>query len=118
MDESFEDLLSKYRQIQLELECIRKEETMALEPSPGAAKEDAPDKIQSITVARAEFDDGPSSVGPEEPSQMEPMEMKVFQAFNIKPLRHKLYQPTPLDPLKPRKDEDDVGKQGEFTDST
>uniref|UniRef100_A0A3B4Z7P5 Zinc finger C3H1-type containing n=1 Tax=Stegastes partitus TaxID=144197 RepID=A0A3B4Z7P5_9TELE len=82
VDESFEDLLSKYKQIQLELECIRKEETMALEPSapPGdtAGLQDAqPEPAQSPAAAE----------GPSEPDRAE---RKVFQAFNIKPLRQKL----------------------------
>lgn len=87
VDESFEDLLSKYKQIQLELECIRKEETMALEPK-------VPPSIDQIPPHPASV---PNNVSVqvavpniEEPLQEEVIEKKVFQAFNIRPLRQRL----------------------------
>ncbi|XP_034390023.1 zinc finger C3H1 domain-containing protein-like isoform X2 [Cyclopterus lumpus] len=91
VDESFEDLLSKYKQIQLELECIRKEETMALEP----------DDTGSITPGPGPGP-GPAPLGPAaEDSELEKVEeKKVFQAFNIKPLRQKLPPPAGLEELE------------------
>lgn len=88
VDESFEDLLSKYKQIQLELECIRKEETMALEPK-------LPPAIDQIPPHPANVADNNRSVqvavpGLDEPVQEEVIERKVFQAFNIRPLRQRL----------------------------
>lgn len=80
-DESFEDLLLKYKQIQLELECIRKEERMALkedEEPPAPATTEEP-----ISAAREE-------------------EKKAFQAFNLKPLRQKLLTPAERDALNTR----------------
>ncbi|XP_040894448.1 zinc finger C3H1 domain-containing protein-like isoform X2 [Toxotes jaculatrix] len=100
VDESFEDLLSKYKQIQLELECIRKEETMALEPKASPVREDTPDNSASITETRAAPEAAHSPAGPEEASELERAEKKVFQAFNIKPLRHKLPTPANLDELQ------------------
>ncbi|XP_058622933.1 zinc finger C3H1 domain-containing protein isoform X2 [Onychostoma macrolepis] len=75
VDESFEDLLLKYKQIQLELECIRKEERIALkqeeQPAPAPA------------------------LAPEE-------EKRAFQAFNLRPLRQKLLTPAERDALNSR----------------
>ena len=114
VDESFEDLLSKYKQIQLELECIRKEETMALEPKASPAREDVPDHTARITETRPEPEAAHSLAGGEEASELE---RKVFQAFNIKPLRQKLPAPALLDELKDKQSEAGRGggaeKQGE-----
>uniref|UniRef100_A0A3Q3JWT1 Uncharacterized protein n=1 Tax=Monopterus albus TaxID=43700 RepID=A0A3Q3JWT1_MONAL len=97
VDESFEDLLSKYKQIQLELECIRKEETRALEPKASPFREEPPDNATS---------------------ELEKAEKKVFHAFNIKPLRQKLPAPANLDELQKKwaeqEKEGDAEKQGEI----
>ena len=105
VDESFEDLLSKYKQIQLELECIRKEETMALEPVSSPERDEASDHATSIAETKPVTDTGsvPSPGGAEETAEMK----KVFQAFNIKPLRQKL--PTPVNLEEPKKK---CGEQG------
>ncbi|XP_068168629.1 zinc finger C3H1 domain-containing protein-like isoform X2 [Antennarius striatus] len=95
IDESFEDLLSKYKQIQLELECIRKEETMALEPKAPPARALAPEVKVSIIQTKPIQEESP-----EERSELEAAEKKAFQAFNIKPLRHKLSGAVNLDELK------------------
>uniref|UniRef100_A0A4W6C1P7 Zinc finger C3H1-type containing n=1 Tax=Lates calcarifer TaxID=8187 RepID=A0A4W6C1P7_LATCA len=102
VDESFEDLLSKYKQIQLELECIRKEETMALEPKASPVREDTQDNTASITETRPVPEPAHSPEGLEETSELEKGEKKMFQAFNIKPLRQKLPNPVNLDELKKR----------------
>ncbi|XP_035854738.1 zinc finger C3H1 domain-containing protein-like, partial [Sander lucioperca] len=171
VDESFEDLLSKYKQIQLELECIRKEETLALEPkgdqkpdppasvtdprpdpepqdsalaqtqgpglaqcpaqSPGPAQcpaqaqspAQSPGLAQTLSPAQAQAQSpaqGPGlaqTQGPglaaaaaaEEAAQLEEKEKKVFQAFNIKPLRLKLPRPASLDQLRTKGGEDQKG---------
>ncbi|KAK9516050.1 hypothetical protein VZT92_024012 [Zoarces viviparus] len=130
VDESFEDLLSKYKQIQLELECIRKEETMALEPT-GSPRAQTLDNTASITQSRPAPGSAPgpspgSAPGPspgsaavpapepgpaaEDPSELETVEeKKVFQAFNIKPLRQKLPSPAALEELKRKREEQEGG---------
>ncbi|KAK2866832.1 hypothetical protein Q8A67_024949 [Cirrhinus molitorella] len=87
-DESFEVLLLKYKQIQLELECIRKEERMALK------EEDEP---PGRCTPPADF------VPPlEEAVSAVKEEKKAFQAFNIRPLRQKLLTPAERDALNSR----------------
>lgn len=90
VDESFEDLLSKYKQIQLELEVIRKEESMALEPNGPPEVNQALNDRGSITETKAASEIPAAS---EETAEMK----KAFQAFNIKPLRQKLPTPANLD---------------------
>lgn len=99
VDESFEDLLSKYKQIQLELECIRKEETKALEPQATL------DRVQPLVDAAAGAQDSrlaeETAPASEEQTPLEPAtETKGFQAFNIKPLRQKLPTGANLDELR------------------
>ncbi|XP_018544562.1 zinc finger C3H1 domain-containing protein isoform X2 [Lates calcarifer] len=113
VDESFEDLLSKYKQIQLELECIRKEETMALEPKASPVREDTQDNTASITETRPVPEPAHSPEGLEETSELEKGEKKMFQAFNIKPLRQKLPNPVNLDELKKRWAEQETGGEAE-----
>ncbi|XP_044049169.1 zinc finger C3H1 domain-containing protein-like isoform X4 [Siniperca chuatsi] len=113
VDESFEDLLSKYKQIQLELECIRKEETMALEPKVSPARDQTPDNAASITETEPVPEPAQSPAGPEETSELEAAEKKVFQAFNIKPLRQKLPPPASLDELQRKRAEQDKGGDAE-----
>lgn len=97
VDESFEDLLSKYKQIQLELECIRKEETKALEPQ-ATLDSVQPLAAGSVRESRLAEETAPA---PEEQTQLEPAaETKGFQAFNIKPLRQKLPTGVNLDELR------------------
>ncbi|XP_045894569.1 zinc finger C3H1 domain-containing protein-like isoform X3 [Micropterus dolomieu] len=104
VDESFEDLLSKYKQIQLELECIRKEETMALEPEEFPAGDQTPNNAASVTETKPVPEPAPAAAA-EDTSELEAAEKKVFQAFNIKPLRQKLPLPASLDELKRKKAE-------------
>ncbi|XP_070763374.1 zinc finger C3H1 domain-containing protein-like [Enoplosus armatus] len=117
VEESFEDLLSKYKQIQLELECIRKEETMALEPKTSPPRDQTPYYTASITETKPVHEPAQSPAEPEETSELEAAEKKVFQAFNIKPLRQKLPPPASLDELKRKRAEQDKGgdadKRGE-----
>ncbi|MEQ2197211.1 hypothetical protein XENOCAPTIV_025703 [Xenoophorus captivus] len=108
MDESFEDLLSKYKQIQLELDCIRKAETMALEPAASPVTDNA----AAAPPAEARLAPEPTpelSLGPVGEEQLDKDEKKVFQAFNIKPLRHKLPTPAELDELQRKLEGQDTG---------
>ncbi|KAM6937934.1 zinc finger C3H1 domain-containing protein [Xenentodon cancila] len=100
VDESFEDLLSKYKQIQLELECIRKEETMALEPVAAPVREDVRQSAPGPPEAQPGPEPAQNLAGADDPSELEKDERKAFQAFNIKPLRQKLPTPAHLDQLQ------------------
>lgn len=112
VDESFEDLLSKYKQIQLELECIRKEETKALEPQVTL------DRVQLLVndvtgaqESRLAEDEAPS---PEEETRLQPAaERKGFQAFNIKPLRQKLPTGANLDELRRMSADQENGEEAQ-----
>lgn len=99
VDESFEDLLSKYKQIQLELECIRKEETKALEPQVTLDRvQPLVNDVAGAQESRLAEDAAPS---PEEQTPLQhATERKGFQAFNIKPLRQKLPSGANLDELR------------------
>lgn len=112
VDESFEDLLSKYKQIQLELECIRKEETMALEPQV------SPDRVQpSVDPASVQESRPVEETCPvvEKQTALEPTaEKKVFQAFNIKPLRQKLPTTVNLDELRRMSADQENGGEAEM----
>ncbi|XP_056595490.1 zinc finger C3H1 domain-containing protein [Triplophysa dalaica] len=103
VDESFEDLLMKYKQIQLELECIRKEERMAL-------KEDE-DPLDQSPLG---IDPNPPDLKPEEPVPAF-TEKKVFQAFNLRPLRQKLLTPGERDALNASAVPDIQGQEDEET---
>ncbi|KAF5892701.1 zinc finger C3H1 domain-containing protein, partial [Clarias magur] len=95
VDESFEDLLLKYKQIQLELECIRNQERSALKPCedpPHREQEDTPTTGMPPGLAqRAE--------ALQSETQEEQEERKAFQAFNLRPLRQKLLTPAERDAL-------------------
>ncbi|XP_053924095.1 zinc finger C3H1 domain-containing protein isoform X4 [Cuculus canorus] len=92
VEESFEDLLLKYKQIQLELECINKDERLAL--SNKEENEQGGDKVDNGDQATVENDsittDAVKEVSPEEK-----IPVIGFQAFQLKPLRQKL--PTPAE---------------------
>lgn len=109
VEESFEDLLSKYKQIQLELECIRKEETMALEPKVSPSIDQIPAHPASVPDSKQVQVAVPL---PEESLQAEVIEKKVFQAFNIRPLRQRL----PVSPHLAEKcdDQEDKGSPAEM----
>ncbi|XP_004700842.1 zinc finger C3H1 domain-containing protein [Echinops telfairi] len=101
-EETFEDLLLKYKQIQLELECINKDEKLALSSKEENAQEDS--KTQNIqdqtsTDHVSVTKDSSKEVAPEEKTQI-----KTFQAFELKPLRQKLTLPGDKNRLKKVKD--------------
>ncbi|XP_028843064.1 zinc finger C3H1 domain-containing protein isoform X2 [Denticeps clupeoides] len=97
VDESFEDLLVKYKQIQLELECIRKEEKMALKPKDDSLEKDAASGSAAFPVPAAEVDYAGKEAAGELQPWPEKQEKKAFQAFSIKPLRRKLLTPAERD---------------------
>ncbi|XP_075713071.1 zinc finger C3H1 domain-containing protein isoform X2 [Rhinoderma darwinii] len=101
-EETFEELLLKYKQIKLELESINKDEKLAL-------KEDYVKGVVSVVEKTA------APPAPEEktivdevtPVVEEKPPVKTFQAFEIKPLRQKLKpipeqkKPSALEETKP-----------------
>uniref|UniRef100_A0A7M4EI30 Zinc finger C3H1-type containing n=1 Tax=Crocodylus porosus TaxID=8502 RepID=A0A7M4EI30_CROPO len=104
VDESFEDLLLKYKQIQLELECINKDEKLAqnnkeeTEHQDGAETADTEDQVaveEDVSITK----DAIKEVSPEEKNQV-----ITFQAFELKPLRQKLTTPAERSRLKKLKD--------------
>ncbi|KAM7115953.1 zinc finger C3H1 domain-containing protein isoform 4-T6 [Molossus nigricans] len=101
-EETFEDLLLKYKQIQLELECINKDEKLALSSKEENVQEDpktlnSEDQTSTDTVSITK--DSNKEVAPEEKTQV-----KTFQAFELKPLRQKLTLPGDKNRLKKVKD--------------
>uniref|UniRef100_A0A4W5LJH4 Zinc finger C3H1-type containing n=1 Tax=Hucho hucho TaxID=62062 RepID=A0A4W5LJH4_9TELE len=105
VNESFEDLLTKYKQIQLELECIRKEESLVLKP-----KEDLPALNESeVSASNPQTEPLPDTNSIPNDSAAE--EKKVFQAFNLKPLRQKLLTPAEIDALKMKTEKKDPEKE-------
>ncbi|XP_054044427.1 zinc finger C3H1 domain-containing protein isoform X3 [Rissa tridactyla] len=104
VEESFEDLLLKYKQIQLELEHINKDERLALSNREESEQQDddkAVDTEDQITVENDSITtDAIKEVSPEEKNPV-----IAFQAFELKPLRQKL--PTPAERSRLKK-----GKEG------
>nr|XP_033807824.1 zinc finger C3H1 domain-containing protein isoform X3 [Geotrypetes seraphini] len=102
-EESFEDLLLKYKQIKLELESINKNEKLALSNKdlPQSNKTAVDSKVQTTVENSSIAKDTVKEVPPEEKNQV-----KKFQAFELKPLRQKLSIPN------------DCNKQNETRDAT
>ncbi|CAB1322809.1 unnamed protein product [Coregonus sp. 'balchen'] len=102
VDESFEDLLTKYKQIQLELECIRKEENLVLKPKDLPAQNEAEVSASiPLTEPLPDTNSIPNEAAAGDPPGPEKTEEKRgFQAFNLKPLRQKLLTPAEIDALK------------------
>lgn len=118
MEESFEDLLLKYKQIQLELEYIDKDEKLALNNKEETPQQDdnktasLEDQIATDHVSITK--DTVSEVFPEKKNQV-----LTFQAFELKPLRQKL--PTLAERSKLKKAKDGAKQQSqksELLDST
>ncbi|EMP40461.1 Zinc finger C3H1 domain-containing protein, partial [Chelonia mydas] len=103
VEESFEDLLLKYKQIQLELEYINKDEKLALNSREETVHQDdaktanAEDQIavENVSITKEAI----KEVSPEEKNQV-----IAFQAFELKPLRQKLSTPAERNRLKKTKD--------------
>ncbi|XP_078273463.1 zinc finger C3H1 domain-containing protein isoform X2 [Rhinoraja longicauda] len=115
MEETFEDLLRKYKEIQLELECLNREEKMSqnnkgenvLEEEAGVVSGDASIDTNSIEKNNESLE-----------SSTEKSQVKAFQSFEIKPIRNKLPTPAEMDQINMIKDnnvepfEPVTGKQG------
>lgn len=115
MEETFEDLLRKYKEIQLELECLNREEKMSqnnkgenlLEEEAGVVSGDASIDANSIDKNNENLE-----------SSTEKSQVKAFQSFEIKPIRNKLPTPAEMDQINMIKDnnvepfEPVTGKQG------
>ncbi|XP_053572757.1 zinc finger C3H1 domain-containing protein isoform X2 [Bombina bombina] len=87
-EESFEDLLLKYKQIKLELETINKDEKLALSLKDDNVKEDSPVAVPVEPQAKEHksiIADRVKTL----PAEEKPV-VKAFQAFELKPLRQKL----------------------------
>ncbi|XP_043349284.1 zinc finger C3H1 domain-containing protein isoform X2 [Dermochelys coriacea] len=103
VEESFEDLLLKYKQIQLELEYINKDEKLALNSREETVHQDdaktanAEDQIavENVSITKEAI----KEVSPEEKNQV-----IAFQAFELKPLRQKLSTAAERNRLKKTKD--------------
>uniref|UniRef100_A0A663MQ46 Zinc finger C3H1-type containing n=1 Tax=Athene cunicularia TaxID=194338 RepID=A0A663MQ46_ATHCN len=104
VEESFEDLLLKYKQIQLELEYINKDERLALSNREENEQQDDDKTVDTEDQITVENDsitmDAMKEVSPEEKNPV-----IAFQAFELKPLRQKL--PTPAERSRLKK-----GKEG------
>ncbi|KAM8973109.1 zinc finger C3H1 domain-containing protein isoform 2-T2 [Pelodytes ibericus] len=90
-DESFEDLLLKYKQIKLELESINKDEKIALTINEEVVKEVeivVPTAVETVEKEEKSIVDNNVTVPP--PAEKVKPPVKVFQAFEIKPLNKKL----------------------------
>ncbi|KAH0501954.1 Zinc finger C3H1 domain-containing protein [Microtus ochrogaster] len=101
-EETFEDLLLKYKQIQLELECINKDEKLALSSKDEHVQDDPKalhSEDQTSTDNASITEDASREVAPEEKTQV-----KTFQAFELKPLRQKLTLPGDKNRVKRVKD--------------
>uniref|UniRef100_A0A803XPV8 Zinc finger C3H1-type containing n=1 Tax=Meleagris gallopavo TaxID=9103 RepID=A0A803XPV8_MELGA len=118
VEESFEDLLLKYKQIQLELEYINKDERLALSNREENEQQDdskTADTEDQITVENDSIKtDAIKEVSPEEKNPV-----MAFQAFELKPLRQKLPTPAERSRLKKVKEGTKQSSQkSEVTEST
>ncbi|XP_060633438.2 zinc finger C3H1 domain-containing protein isoform X1 [Anolis sagrei] len=109
VEESFEDLLLKYKQIQLELEYINKDEKLTLnnkeETVQQSTDETASPEDQIIVENISIIKDAPEE-SPEEKNKV-----ITFQAFELKPLRQKL--PTLAERSKLKKVKDGAKQQSQ-----
>ncbi|OXB59823.1 hypothetical protein ASZ78_007306 [Callipepla squamata] len=117
VEESFEDLLLKYKQIQLELEYINKDERLALSSREENEQDDGKtaDTEDQVTVENDSIKtDATKEVSPEEKNPV-----IAFQAFELKPLRQKLPTPAERSRLKKVKEGTKQSSQkSEVTEST
>ncbi|XP_068132779.1 zinc finger C3H1 domain-containing protein isoform X2 [Hyperolius riggenbachi] len=86
-EESFEDLLLKYKQIKRELESINKDEKLALKEQHNKEQESVTEKTAEPPVQSKHTTT--VQVVPVESVEEKP-QVKSFQAFEIKPIRQKL----------------------------
>ncbi|XP_023794734.1 zinc finger C3H1 domain-containing protein [Cyanistes caeruleus] len=115
VEESFEDLLLKYKQIQLELEHINKDERLALSNREENEKQDDEKTVDTEDQKTVENDsiktDTIKEVPPEEKNPV-----MGFQAFELKPLRQKL--PTPAERSRLKKSKEGVKQSSQKSEVT
>ncbi|XP_048448138.1 zinc finger C3H1 domain-containing protein, partial [Rhincodon typus] len=92
MDETFEDLLRKYKEIQLELECLNREEKMSqTTKGENLLEEDSSVVSGNVNVETNSIEKNNLQLSTEKP------QVKAFQAFELKPLRQKLRAPAQME---------------------
>uniref|UniRef100_UPI00398EBB42 zinc finger C3H1 domain-containing protein-like isoform X2 n=1 Tax=Pristiophorus japonicus TaxID=55135 RepID=UPI00398EBB42 len=101
MDETFEDLLRKYKEIQLELECINREEKM----SQSTKGENLLEEDAGVVPGNNSIDANSIEKNNSQLSSTEKPQLKAFQAFELKPVRHKLPTPAEMDQINQIKDD-------------
>ncbi|KAM6146253.1 LOW QUALITY PROTEIN: zinc finger C3H1 domain-containing protein [Phoenicopterus ruber ruber] len=115
VEESFEDLLLKYKQIQLELEYINKDERLALSNREESEQQDDDKTVDTEDQITVENDsiatDAIKEVSPEEKNPV-----IAFQAFELKPLRQKL--PTPAERSRLKKGEEGTKQSSQKSEVT
>lgn len=115
VEESFEDLLLKYKQIQLELEHINKDERLALSNREENEKQDDEKTVDTEDQKTVENDsiktDTVKEVPPEEKNPV-----MGFQAFELKPLRQKL--PTPAERSRLKKSKEGMKQSSQKSEVT
>ncbi|XP_042323944.1 zinc finger C3H1 domain-containing protein isoform X2 [Sceloporus undulatus] len=110
VEETFEDLLLKYKQIQLELEYINKDEKLALNNKEETVQQSTDETaipedqimVEDISITKDAVNEGSSE---------EKSKVVTFQAFELKPLRQKL--PTLAERSKVKKVKDGVKQQSQ-----
>ncbi|XP_078424042.1 zinc finger C3H1 domain-containing protein isoform X1 [Cetorhinus maximus] len=100
MDETFEDLLRKYKEIQLELECLNREEKM----SQTTKGENLLEEEAGVLSGNMSIDANSIEKNNSQLLSTEKPQVKAFQAFEIKPLRQKLRAPAEMDQSSQVKD--------------
>ncbi|GCB70448.1 hypothetical protein scyTo_0008580 [Scyliorhinus torazame] len=100
MDETFEDLLRKYKEIQLELECLNREEKM----SQTTKGENLLEEEAGVTSGNVNMEANSIEKNNSQLLSTEKPQVKAFQAFEIKPLRQKLRAPAEMDQINQDKD--------------
>ncbi|XP_069760161.1 zinc finger C3H1 domain-containing protein-like isoform X2 [Narcine bancroftii] len=101
MEETFEDLLRKYKEIQLELECLNREEKI----SQNAKGENSLEEETGVVAGNTSIDINSIEKNNEHlQSSTEKPQVKAFQSFEIKPIRNKLPTPAEMDQINMIKD--------------
>lgn len=104
VEESFEDLLLKYKQIQLELEYINKDEKLALNNKEEIPRQSDDNETAGFTDQIAIDNCSITKEAINEVSPEEKNPVLAFQAFELKPLRQKLPSLSERSKLKKVKD--------------
>ncbi|XP_042190993.1 zinc finger C3H1 domain-containing protein [Callorhinchus milii] len=102
MEETFEELLKKYKEIQLELECLSREEKISLCTKGENVQEEETDIVSGEhSIDANSIDKNSTQIS----SSTENIQSKIFQAFELKPIRQKLLTPAQMDQINQTKEE-------------